>query len=53
MTTITSQHLTEALLFVLGETFDNMRTIGGAIGVIAHTAYHLDEIRQALCTIRM
>lgn len=32
--------------------WDNMRTIGGAIGVIAHTAYHLGEIRQALCTIR-
>jgi hypothetical protein len=32
--------------------WDNMRTIGGAIGVIAHTAYHLGEIRQALCTIK-
>jgi hypothetical protein len=28
------------------------REIGGAMGVIAHTAYHLGEIRQALCTIR-
>lgn len=28
------------------------REIGGAIGIIAHTAYHLGEIRQALCTIR-
>jgi hypothetical protein len=26
--------------------------IAGAIGVIAHTAYHLGEIRQALCAIR-
>jgi hypothetical protein len=26
--------------------------IGGAIAMIAHTAYHLGEIRQALCTIR-
>jgi hypothetical protein len=26
--------------------------IGGAIAIIAHTAYHLGEIRQALCTIR-
>ncbi len=25
--------------------------IGGAIGVIAHTAYHLGEIRQALCCL--
>lgn len=27
-------------------------TIGGAIALIAHTAYHLGEIRQALCTLR-
>jgi hypothetical protein len=26
--------------------------IGGAIAMIAHTAYHLGEIRQALCTLR-
>jgi hypothetical protein len=26
--------------------------IGGAMGVLAHTAYHLGEIRQALCTLR-
>jgi hypothetical protein len=26
--------------------------IGSAIAIIAHTAYHLGEIRQALCTIR-
>lgn len=26
--------------------------IGGAIAIIAHTAYHLGEIRQALCVIR-
>ena len=26
--------------------------IGGAMGVIAHTAYHLGEIRQALCTLK-
>jgi hypothetical protein len=28
------------------------REIGGAMGVIAHTAYHLGEIRQALCIIK-
>ena len=28
------------------------REIGGAIAVIAHTAYHLGEIRQALCTLK-
>lgn len=26
--------------------------IGGAIGTIVHTAYHLGEIRQALCMIK-
>jgi hypothetical protein len=26
--------------------------IGNAMAVIAHTAYHLGEIRQALCTLR-
>ncbi|HWQ83998.1 MAG TPA: hypothetical protein VN363_05495 [Anaerolineales bacterium] len=26
--------------------------IGGAIGLVAHTAYHLGEIRQALCTLK-
>ena len=26
--------------------------IGGAISTIVHTAYHLGEIRQALCTIK-
>lgn len=26
--------------------------IGGAIALIAHTAYHLGEIRQALCTLK-
>ncbi len=25
--------------------------IAGAVGLIAHTAYHLGEIRQALCTL--
>lgn len=28
------------------------REIGGAIAMIAHTAYHLGEIRQALCMIK-
>ncbi|MGD2028162.1 MAG: hypothetical protein PVI99_10125 [Anaerolineales bacterium] len=28
------------------------RVIGGAIGTIVHTAYHLGEIRQALCTLK-
>lgn len=28
------------------------RHVGGAIAAIAHTAYHLGEIRQALCTLQ-
>ncbi|MBE2197208.1 MAG: hypothetical protein IAE79_01275 [Anaerolinea sp.] len=28
------------------------RHIGGAIATIVHTAYHLGEIRQALCTLK-
>ena len=32
--------------------WSNHMQIGGAIGVIAHTAYHLGEIRQALCVLQ-
>ena len=27
-------------------------TIGGAMSIVVHTAYHLGEIRQALCTLK-
>ena len=30
----------------------NEDTIGGALSVVAHSAYHLGEIRQALCTLK-
>ncbi len=30
----------------------NAQVIGGAIAPIVHTAYHLGEIRQALCTLK-
>jgi hypothetical protein len=30
----------------------NEAYVGGAMAVIAHTAYHLGEIRQALCTLK-
>ena len=30
----------------------NEAYVAGAIAVIAHTAYHLGEIRQALCTLK-
>jgi len=33
------------------ENWDDDR-IGGIIAIVAHTAYHLGEIRQALCTLK-
>ncbi len=33
-------------------SWDTDRKIGGAIAVVAHTAYHLGEIRHALCVIQ-
>jgi hypothetical protein len=30
----------------------NEDSIGGAMSIIVHTAYHLGEIRQALCTLK-
>ncbi len=30
----------------------NQDSIGGALGIVVHTAYHLGEIRQALCTLK-
>lgn len=34
------------------ETWDGENDISGALAVLIHTAYHLGEIRQALCTLR-
>jgi len=31
---------------------DGADAIGGALAILVHTAYHLGEIRQALCTIK-
>jgi hypothetical protein len=30
----------------------NEDSIGGAMGIVVHTAYHLGEIRQALCVLK-
>jgi len=30
----------------------NDDTIGGALSIVVHTAYHLGEIRQALCSVK-
>ncbi len=55
----------EAIKHSLRESYDRIKTliadtavwpgerhIGGAIAMITHTAYHLGEIRQALCTLK-
>lgn len=34
------------------QTWTGDREIGGAMAMIVHTAYHLGEIRQALCTLK-
>ena len=34
------------------ENWDSEDSISGAIALVAHTAYHLGEIRQATCTIK-
>lgn len=31
--------------------FQHEAAVAGAMGIVAHTAYHLGEIRQALCTV--
>lgn len=54
-----------AIQSALRQSYDRLRTliaatnhwpseweISGAIAAIAHTAYHLGEIRQALCTLK-
>jgi hypothetical protein len=33
------------------QTWDEV-PIGGAMAIVVHTAYHLGEIRQALCTLK-
>jgi len=34
------------------ETWDGEDSIGDALAIVAHTAYHLGEIRQALCVVK-
>ncbi len=38
-------------LFRENKTWDD-DAIGGAFSIVVHTAYHLGEIRQALCTLK-
>ena len=39
-------------LFHETENWDDEDVVGGALGIVVHTAYHLGEIRQALCTLK-
>ncbi|HNP70797.1 MAG TPA: hypothetical protein PKK15_06805 [Kouleothrix sp.] len=34
------------------ESWEGEDEIGGALAIVVHTAYHLGEIRQALCVLR-
>jgi hypothetical protein len=34
------------------ERWDDETSIGGALAIVVHSAYHLGEIRQALCTLK-
>ena len=34
------------------ESWDDENSVGGAMAIVVHTAYHLGEIRQALCTLQ-
>jgi hypothetical protein len=44
---IQPEHFLNSLFTVLDEN-----AIGGAMAIVAHTAYHLGEIRQALYTLK-
>lgn len=46
---ITYQRIS-ALLHTVDDWDDDR--IGGALAIVVHTAYHLGEIRQALCTLK-
>jgi hypothetical protein len=35
------------------ENWNDERPIGGALAIAVHTAYHLGEIRQAMCMVKM
>ena len=41
-----------AAMYSSPPTWDNSDLIGGAMAILVRTAYHLGEIRQALCTLR-
>jgi hypothetical protein len=46
----TYQRITSMLQNI--EDWNDERPIGGALAIAVHTAYHLGEIRQAMCTVK-
>ncbi len=46
----TYQRLSETLRGY--DRWEQENAIGGALAIVAHTAYHLGEIRQALCVVK-
>ncbi len=34
------------------DDWDKDERLGGAVAILVHTAYHLGEIRQALCVLK-
>lgn len=34
------------------QNWNDDRPIGGALAIVVHTAYHLGEIRQAMCLVK-
>lgn len=45
-------YLRIASLMRTTDDWDDDDRLGGALAIVVHTAYHLGEIRQALCTLR-
>jgi len=40
------------VLFQKAESWDDEDMVGAAMAIVVHSAYHLGEIRQALCTLK-
>ncbi len=51
-TTLHAQYTTVRVLINSIQDQDDQDLSGDALAVIVHTAYHLGEIRQALCTVK-
>ena len=39
-------------LFRETQNWDDEDTVGATLAIVVHTAYHLGEIRRALCTLK-